>query len=99
MPCRSLPIARSLLPLGSSCDAVLLGVFYSAVKAFQCGGRAGRLIASFVVPPVRYFDSAGQSFFVILFCSVLLGSVVFRFGSRRFFPLVSLAVRRRSVSG
>ena len=29
-----------------------LGLFYSAIKAFQCGGVAGWLIASFVIPSV-----------------------------------------------
>ena len=34
-------VARSLLRFGSPCDAVLLGVFYSTVKTFQCDGLAG----------------------------------------------------------
>lgn len=60
IPFRSLAIARSLLRSGSSCGAMLLGLSYSAVKAFQCGGGMGWLIVSFVVPPVlivsRYFQ-------------------------------------------
>ena len=68
---RSLAIARSLLRFGLSCGEVLLGAFYSAVKSFQCGGLAGWLIASLVVPPVRYFNSAGRSF-----CSLALFSLV-----------------------
>ena len=31
---------------------VLLGLFYSVVKTFQCDGGMDRSIASFVVPPV-----------------------------------------------
>ena len=50
MSCRSLAIARSLLRFGSPCGVMLLGLFYFAIKAFQCGGLAGRLIASLVVP-------------------------------------------------
>lgn len=43
-----------------------LGVFYSAVKAFQCGGEVDRLIASFVVPHILIVSVilaiAGRSF-------------------------------------
>ena len=49
---RSLAIARSLLRFGSPCGAMPLGLFYSAVKAFQCGGGADRgdLLVPFVAP-------------------------------------------------
>ena len=54
---RSLAIARSLLRLCSAGDAVLLGVSYSTVKAFQCCDGAGRLITSFAVPPALAISS------------------------------------------
>lgn len=66
VPCRSLAIARSLLSLGSSCGAVLLGVFYSAVSYRYTVQYEQGLCAWLCLTPVAgaaFLSVCGAAFF------------------------------------
>ena len=70
-PCRSLAIARSLLSLGSSCGAVLLGVFYSAVSYRYTVQYEQGLCAWLCLTPV-----AGAAFLSVCGAALFLVSLI-----------------------
>lgn len=97
VPCRSLAIVRSLLSLGSSCGAVLLGVFYSAVSYRYTGEYEQGLCAWLCLTPVAgaaFLSVCGAAFFLVSLIVLRRDWVIGRFCSCRSSPRLVLPLVR-----